>query len=68
MADRAPTNLANSRNIALQKGTVPAGFAGALPLDQSMMPVIHQDNGPQPVGMTPTTNKQTPFTIKGGGR
>lgn len=68
MADKSPSSLTSPRNIALQKGTVPAGFAGALPLDPSMLPVVHPDSGPQPVGMAPAVQIPVPFVIKGSGR
>ena len=62
MRDRSPTSLKTPRNIALDKGTVPAGFAdpelaGVLPVINA--PAIH-DTGATPPPATPS-----PFKVRG---
>lgn len=67
MADKSPTSLRTPRNIALQKGTVPAGFTGGGELDQSMRPVINKDDAAVTPGASPPPSQPSPFQIKGGG-
>lgn len=69
MADKSPTSLRTPRNVALQKGTVPAGYAPPV-IDPSEQPLIHKDDADaaRGVGNSPPPATPAPFTIKGGGR
>lgn len=62
MAQKSPTSLATSRNIALRKGTLPAGF-GSSEIDPSEQPVVHNDQADQArsVGNTPPPAQPNPF-------
>ena len=58
MAQKSPTSLNTPRNLALAKGTVPAGFADPI-MDPSMQPLQVKDvevgtgNTPPPVQPSP---------------
>jgi hypothetical protein len=64
MTQRAPSQLASPRNIALQKGTIPAGFAEPN-LIGVVLPIAHDEavNTAKPVG--PAPKGPSPFVVRG---